>query len=260
MLICKSRNRQLTLRLACMKPLFSAFGESVTAFEKFSNEFPNPPYAEKSAAILVEAYMNTVVMMQPLEIHRPDMAKAQMEAKQKYLFQLGFTVLRQCQLWTSLEIPESIHSYRTIQPSDESRRVLLVRRIYYHPQPYYDGSRTWLQCIHRKDYSQASHYFQKYIRLEKGENTTALADAYNRVGDCYLHVRNFEEAKHYYSQAEQMNTPSGDYSFYQLALVSGLQKDYSGKITLLNRLIGKYPVSIAVNAIYEKDRRMEGQQ
>lgn len=52
-----------------------------------------------------------------------------------------------------------------------------------------------------------------------------------------------------------MNTPSGDYSFYQLALVSGLQKDYSGKITLLNRLIGKYPASpYAVNAIYEKGR------
>lgn len=110
-------------------------------------------------------------------------------------------------------------------------------------------------AFHRKDYTQASNYFQKYIQLEKGENTTALADAYNRIGDCHLHVRNFEEAKHYYSQAEQMNTPSGDYSFYQLALVSGLQKDYTGKITLLNRLVGKYPASpYAVNAIYEKGR------
>ena len=110
-------------------------------------------------------------------------------------------------------------------------------------------------AFHRKDYTQASNYFQKYIQLEKGENATALADAYNRIGDCHLHVRNFEEAKHYYSQAEQMNTSSGDYSFYQLALVSGLQKDYTGKITLLNRLVGKYPASpYAINAIYEKGR------
>ena len=92
----------------------------------------------------------------------------------------------------------------------------------------------------RQDYTQAQNWFRKYISLEKGENKTALADAYNRIGDCYLDVRNFDEAKHYYSQAEAMNTPSGDYSFYQLALVSGLQKDYSGKITLLNRLAGKY--------------------
>jgi len=52
-----------------------------------------------------------------------------------------------------------------------------------------------------------------------------------------------------------MNTPSGDYSFYQLALVSGLQKDYSGKITWLNRLAGKYPASpYAISALYEKGR------
>ena len=82
-----------------------------------------------------------------------------------------------------------------------------------------------------------------------------MADAYNRIGDCYLDVRNFDEAKHYYSQAEAMNTPSGDYSFYQLALVSGLQKDYSGKITWLNRLAGKYPASpYAISALYEKGR------
>ena len=31
-------------------------------------------------------------------------------------------------------------------------------------------------AFHRKDYTQASNYFQKYIQLEKGENATALAD------------------------------------------------------------------------------------
>ena len=79
-------------------------------------------------------------------------------------------------------------------------------------------------AFHRKDYTQASNYFQKYIQLEKGENATALADAYNRIGDCHLHVRNFEEAKQYYSQAEQMNTSSGDYSFYQLLLYRSCRK------------------------------------
>lgn len=52
-----------------------------------------------------------------------------------------------------------------------------------------------------------------------------------------------------------MGTPAGDYSFYQLALVAGLQKDYDGKVALLNRMANKYPSSpYTINALYEKGR------
>lgn len=259
---------------------FSAFGESVTAFEKFLNEFPTSPYAEKVSSYLVEVYMNTRSYDAALKsIDRIAKPSAQiLEAKQKILFQLG------TQSFANANFEQALKYLNQSIAIGQYNRQTKADAYYWCGESYYRLNRmteaardfnAYLQlttqpnnetyalanynlgyiAFHRKDYSQASHYFQKYIRLEKGENTTALADAYNRVGDCYLHVRNFEEAKHYYSQAEQMNTPSGDYSFYQLALVSGLQKDYSGKITLLNRLVGKYPASpYAVNAIYEKGR------
>lgn len=108
-------------------------------------------------------------------------------------------------------------------------------------------------AFHQKDYSTAENRFRNFVQLEKGENPTALADAYNRIGDCNLHVRRFDEAKQYYTKAESLGTPAGDYSYYQLALVAGLQKDYSGKVALLDRLAVKYPNSpYAINALYEK--------
>lgn len=259
---------------------YSAFGESVNVFEKFLNEFPNSEYAEMVSSYLVEVYLNTRSYEAALKsidrIAHP--GKRILEAKQKILFQLG------TQAFANAKFEEAIGYFNQSVALGQYNRQTKADALYWRGEAYYRLGRMqeaaqnlaqYLQltqqannemyalahynlgyiAFHQKDYAQARNWFQKYVRLEKGENNSALADAYNRIGDCYLNGRNFEEAKHAYAQAESMNTPSGDYSFYQLALVSGLQKDYSGKITLLNRLAGKYPNSpYAVSALYEKGR------
>ena len=259
---------------------YSAFGESVTVFEKFLNEFPTSEYAEMVSSYLVEVYMNTRSYEAALKsidrISYP--GKRILEAKQRSLFQLG------TQAFANTQFEQSIGYFDRSLGLGQYNRQTKADALYWRGEAYYRLNRMeeakrnftdYLQltqqtnnemyalahynlgyiAFHQKDYVQAQNWFRKYISLEKGENKTALADAYNRIGDCYLDVRNFDEAKHYYSQAEAMNTPSGDYSFYQLALVSGLQKDYSGKITWLNRLAGKYPASpYDISALYEKGR------
>ena len=259
---------------------YSAFGESVTVFEKFLNEFPNSQYTEMVSNYLVEVYLNTrsyEAALKSIErIAHP--GTRIMEAKQKILFQLG------TQAFANASFEQAIDYFNQSVAIGQYNRQTKADALYWRGESYYRLNRVteaarnfreYLQlteqtnnemyalanynlgytAFHQKDYAQARNWFLKYIQLEKGENRTALADAYNRIGDCFLNERNFDEAKHYYAQAESMNASSGDYSFYQLALVSGLQKDYSGKITLLNRLAGKYPTSpYVINALYEKGR------
>ena len=259
---------------------YSAFGESVTVFEKFLNEFPNSQYTEMVSNYLVEVYLNTrsyEAALKSIErIAHP--GTRIMEAKQKILFQLG------TQAFANASFEQAIDYFNQSVAIGQYNRQTKADALYWRGESYYRlnrmteaarNFREYLQlteqtnnemyalanynlgytAFHQKDYAQARNWFLKYIQLEKGENRTALADAYNRIGDCFLNERNFDEAKHYYEQAESMNASSGDYSFYQLALVSGLQKDYSGKITLLNRLAGKYPTSpYVINALYEKGR------
>ena len=259
---------------------YSAFGESVPVFEKFLNEFPNSQYTEMVSNYLVEVYLNTrsyEAALKSIErIAHP--GTRIMEAKQKILFQLG------TQTFANASFEQAIGYFNQSVAIGQYNRQTKADALYWRGESYYRlnrmteaarNFREYLQlteqtnnemyalanynlgytAFHQKDYAQARNWFLKYIQLEKGENRTALADAYNRIGDCFLNERNFDEAKHYYAQAESMNASSGDYSFYQLALVSGLQKDYSGKITLLNRLAGKYPTSpYVINALYEKGR------
>lgn len=258
---------------------FSAFGESVTVFERFLNDFPNSPYTEKISSYLVETYLNTrsyeAALNSIQRITRPG-AKI-LEAKQNILFQLG------TQAFANAAFPEAIRYFDQSLALGQYNRQTQADASYWRGESYYrldkmqEAARDFNEYLrltrqketemyalahynlgytafNRKNYSQALSWFKKYIQLQKGDSQM-LADAYNRVGDSYLNNRNYTEAKQFYSLAESLSAPSGDYSFYQLALVSGLQKDYAGKITILNRLLGKYPSSpYVVNAIYEKGR------
>lgn len=259
---------------------YSAFGESVTAFEQFLNQFPQSEYAEKISTYLVDVYLNTKSYEAALQsiqrISRP--TSRIMEAKQKILFQLG------TQAFVNSDFNKAVGYFNESIAIGQYNAQTKADAYYWRGESYYrlnaadNAQRDYSEYLrlttqrgsemyalahynlgyiafHKKNYTQARNWFQKYISFDKGTNNTVLADAYNRVGDCYLNARDFDNAKHAYSRAENLNTPSGDYSFYQLALVSGLQKDYSGKITLLNRLVGKYPASSYVpGAIYDKGR------
>ncbi len=259
---------------------YSAFGESVTVFEKFLNEFPNSVYADKVSNYLVEVYMNTrsydAALKSIERISHP--GKSILEAKQKILFQLG------TQSFANTQFEQAIGYFNQSIALGQYNLQTKADALYWLGESYYrlnrmqEAARNFNEYLsltqqrntemfalayynlgyiafHQKEYAAAESRFRNFVQLEKGENPTALADAYNRIGDCNLHVRRFDEAKQYYTKAEKLETPAGDYSFYQLALVAGLQKDYSGKVSLLDRLAGKYPNSpYAVNALYEKGR------
>lgn len=259
---------------------YSAFGESVTVFEKFLNEFPNSVYADKVSNYLVEVYMNTrsydAALKSIERITHP--SRAILEAKQKILFQLG------TQSFANTQFEQAIGYFSQSVALGQYNQQTKADALYWLGESYYrlnrmqEASRNFNEYLsltqqrntemfalayynlgyiafHQKEYSTAENRFRNFVQLEKGENPTALADAYNRLGDCSLHVRRFDEAKQYYTKAENLGTPAGDYSFYQLALVAGLQKDYTGKVSLLDRLASKYPNSpYAVNALYEKGR------
>ena len=259
---------------------YSAFGESVTVFEKFLNEFPNSPYADKVSNYLVEVYMNTrsydAALKSIERITHP--SKAILEAKQKILFQLG------TQSFANTRFEQAIGYFNQSTALGQYNLQTKADALYWLGEAYYrlgrmqEAARHFNDYLtltrqrdtemfalayynlayiafHQKDYATAERRFRNFVQLEKGENPTALADAYNRIGDCNLHVRRFDEAKRYYTKAESLGTPAGDYSFYQLALVAGLQKDYNGKVSLLDRLASKYPHSpYAINALYEKGR------
>lgn len=260
---------------------YSPFDEAVTVFERFLNEYPNSQYASKISGYLVEVYMSTrsynAALTSIAKISHPD--SRILEAKQKILFQLG------TQAFANAHFEKAVNYFN--ESLELSRYSLQTKAdaYYWRGEAYYrlnrlaDASRDlrlYLEFTQVKDndmyalahytlgyiafkqkaYSKAESWFERYVSLpQSNNNKPVLADTYNRMGDCNFYARRFEEAQQDYSKASQLDPSLGDYSLYQEAFVLGLQKDYLGKVHVLNKLIGEYPASsYQDDALYERGR------
>ena len=259
---------------------FTGFGESVTIFEDFLNDFPNSKYADKVNDYLVEVYLTTKNYQAALnsidKIKHP--STKILEAKQDILFQLG------TQAFTNMELEMAVDLFsRAISLGAynlESRNdAYFWRGESYYRQGEYNKAisdyRTYLNNTRQrntdmyalahynlgysyfklKEYGEALNRFRQYVNLESNQQTPAYADAYNRIGDCLFHNRQFAMAEENYTRAAQLQPSAGDYSVYQKGFLLGLQKDYKGKISVMDRLIREFPESQYVDdALFEKGR------
>lgn len=259
---------------------FTGFGESVTIFEDFLNDFPNSKYADKVNDYLVEVYLTTKNYQAALnsidKIKYP--STKILEAKQDILFQLG------TQAFTNMELDKAVDLFsRAISLGAynlESRNdAYFWRGESYYRQGEYNKAisdyRTYLNNTRQrntdmyalahynlgysyfklKEYGEALNRFRQYVNLESNQQTPAYADAYNRIGDCLFHNRQFAMAEENYTRAAQLQPSAGDYSVYQKGFLLGLQKDYKGKISVMDRLIREFPESQYVDdALFEKGR------
>lgn len=259
---------------------FAGFGESVKAFEKFLNDFPESQYSDKVNDYLVEVYLTSNNYSAALEsinkIRRP--STKIMEAKQNILFQLGN------QAFMDVDMEKAIDYFsRTIEQGNynaEARAEAFFWRgeSYYRMGKYSNAVSDFLSyqgvakqsassayslvyynlgyCyFKRRDFEQSLIAFRRYVTLERSQGAKSFADAYNRIGDCLFYNRQFAEAETNYSRAMTLQPSSADYAIYQKGFVLGLQKDYNGKINMMERIVNEFPESQYVDdALFERGR------
>ena len=259
---------------------YSPFAESVTVFERFLNEFPNSPYAERVNDYLIEVYMNT----RSYEAALKSIAKIEhpgariMEAKQKILFRLG------TQAFANADFSKAIEYFNRSLAIGQYNMSAKADAYYWRGEANYrlehyaqagNDLRRYLEFapdkmnreyglalynlgytdFKQKNYNGALNWFTRFVDRGTVNDRAVQADAYNRIGDCNFYARRFDSARQDYARAVEIDPSLGDYSLYQEAFVRGLQKDYTGKIQILNRLIADYPESQYLDdALYEQGR------
>jgi len=257
----------------------SAFGESITAFEQFFNEFPNSKYTDRAQNYLATVYFTTKnyeTAYQSIQKIKNPNAKL-LEAKQYILYQIGTEAFTQ-------QNNEKAIDYFTLSLQSSSTGKYSAESLYWRSEAYFrtgqpeksiadlnaffanSNSRSSVNLknanysmgyanFSRKNYSEALNWFLKYADLEKNTSATTYTDALNRIGDCYFNARNFAKAETFYSKAASLSPNTGDYAQFQSAYVAGLQKNYTAKISRLENLLKTYPKSeYADESLYEIGR------
>ena len=258
----------------------AAFGESLSAMERFIEAYPNSKYIDNLYDHVVAIFLsnknftsayNSITKMKSLT---PRMR----EVKEYVLFQLGTQAFAKADYKNAIKmfsasIEES--SAKSFSPQAYLWRGEAYYRLgknkdartdyqTYLEKPQVKGEQSVADAYYgigytyfsEKNYSEAANWFGKFLnKSSMSNNQTAYLDALNRMGDCYFYVRNFTSARKYYTQVIDKNDIGADYALFQNAFIYGLQKQYTHKITALENLLTTMPNSeYRSNALYEIGR------
>jgi len=245
----------------------SISGETLRAFEEFLTTFPDSKYQDEVFDYMVKVFMNTrnyqeaLVALDKIKNKNPEVKKAYQR----------IAYFRALELFNNLKYREAIDLFdRSLEYGnyDEHVRGLCYYwqgEAWYNIKAYDKAIDSYNQfmkspgvtripeyqlalyglgysCFNLQDYSASANWFRRFAGGAKKQDKL-VADAYNRIGDCYFMSRTYWQAIEYYDKAATMRTEDAGYSAFQKGFSLGLVQKPDQKIEVLNRLIRDYPSS-----------------
>ncbi|MDR1543481.1 MAG: tetratricopeptide repeat protein [Prevotellaceae bacterium] len=257
----------------------SVFGESVTAFNKFLDEFPKSAHKDEIYNLLATAYISDRNYAAALDaintLKNPN--KRLVQAKEYLLFQMGVSDFY-AKNYSSAENYFSQSLFLFNSQSFSAQAYLWRGETFYKTGKYakcradlnaflaQKQSKKQLEIdkanftmaysyFEENNFTQAQEWFDKFLNNTTDTKSAIYYDALNRSGDCFYYKRDFNSALQKYSKVIAANAKSVDYAIYQSGFIKGLQKNYSAKISDMEKVIKSYASSTyAPNAQYEIGR------
>ena len=257
----------------------SPFGEAMNAFQEYVDKYPSSPKIQEVYNYLISTYLASknykaaISSLEKIDNMDPKME----EAYQKVAYYRGL------ELFKNLEFSQAItmlnKSLEYGKYSDQYKALALYWRgeAYYRQGNYEKAKNDYSSFISTSganktdvyslarynlgsalfnmgNYSEALNQFKAFVS-SSNIDPDVLADARNRIADCYYVATDYTDAIDYYDKVIAYDKVDADYAMYQKAFSLGLVNKQSEKAQVLSNLIQKYPSSSYVpNAYYERGR------
>jgi len=262
---------------------YSPFNETIKAFDKYIELYPNSENNAEAYRILSEVYMATknykdaITSIEKIKTKTPTILKAYQRV----------TYYRGLELFNNLAYNQSIEYFDLSLINGSQDRTINALALFWKAEALYRvgdynsaiNSYTKFQSatgasalpefsnaeynlayayFKIEDYGNAATHFKKYLTATKNTRTEKQADALNRIGDYYFLNTDYAQAIQNYQQAFGMKIYEADYALYQIAVCKGIQRNQQGKIENLEQLLAGFPESdFQDDALYELGRAYE---
>lgn len=258
----------------------SPFNEAVNAFNEYLKLYPYSNRSDQANNYLVLAYMSTKNYAAALE--SIDKIKKKDNTINRAYQRIAF--FRGLELYNNLKFEEAIDLFDRSLQFASFDPVLASRAYYWKGEALYriedyraanENYNTFMTStgaaaleefepahyniaythFNLKNYDESLNWFRRYAGAMKDAKTKMVADAYNRIGDCYFMKQSYWVAIENYEKAMAFGVSAADYSLFQKAFALGLVSRPEKKVTFLNQLLQDYPKSAYVDdALFELGR------
>jgi len=259
---------------------YAPFGEAIAAFQEYIDQYPGSKRIQEVYEYLVGTFMqikNYKAALAALDKIGNKESRLE-EAYQKVAFYRGL------ELFKNLEFEASLTMFDKSLKYEKYNMQMRARAVYWRGEAnyrlgHYDLAKADYELFmglpgsinlneynllrynlgyaffNLKDYTNALSNFRAFETGAKNAKPEVLADAKNRIADCYYVATSYASAIDYYDKVIAYGNMDADYAMFQKGFSLGLMNNNKGKVEVLTALIQKYPSSTFIpDAIFERGR------
>ncbi|MFH0841318.1 MAG: tetratricopeptide repeat protein [Bacteroidota bacterium] len=259
---------------------YSPFGEATASFQKYIELYPGSERIQEVYNYLVSTYLQAKNYKAALaSLDRIKNKESQLEeAYQRVAFFRGLELFKNMELQAAADMFDKSLKYGKYDRQMKARAVYWRGEANYRlgnlenakadyaefmalPGSLQHGESNLVRYnlgytfYNLQDYTNALTHLKAFESDVVTVRPEVMADARNRIGDCYYITTSYPEAISYYDKVIDFGKIDADYAMFQKGFSLGLMNDEHGKADVLTLLTTRYPSSAYVpNAIFERGR------
>ena len=254
---------------------YDPFHEAITAFEDYLKKYPESGRRDEAYEFLLKVYLVTKNYPAALSaLDKIDRLNAiQRGQYQRAAYNMAVEEMNQGRNESAIKYLQLSKKY----PEDSKTNALtdyMLGDLNYRLSNYDEGVAAYRRFLdnpaaYQTPYFNTANYNIGYSYFKEGQYDQSLTafrkfvssanvdarrknDAYLRIGDLNLVMKNYDRAIESYGAADGKNAANADYAMFQTAMAYGYRDDYAKKIQTLQTLFNEHPeTSLAALARYE---------